>query len=158
MSATLRYEVNDWFLGQNQIPVSGVDHFYWCPTLLWSGTPVSRTETARLPELATSSARAATVRVRMLARTSGDHRSTVAVGGTVVSDVESAGLHVQTHDASGVDVALLSDPLDVTVELPGPPGRPRGVGSSYSRTRITTRRFWERPSRVLLSATGSSSP
>jgi hypothetical protein len=30
--------------------------------------------------------------------------------------------------------------------------------SSYDRTRMTTRRFWARPSRVLFGATGFSSP
>jgi hypothetical protein len=49
-------------------------------------------------------------------------------------------------------------PLRVRIDGMGPGASPDPVPTFYAMTIKTTRRFWARPSRVLLGATGASGP
>ena len=117
---TLRFERGDRFIGRLGLGLAGVDHFYWCPALTWTGGPeVARTETVELPGLLRGSTRPAAVRVQLLARTTTDHRSLVDVNGFNFSDVESEGALLELHDFA-LEARDLRADTDVTVRLPGP--------------------------------------
>lgn len=85
---TVHLEKNDIFLGNHRTGEYDVDHYYWCgPPLQWfTGDPaVERAEAVPAEALRGVSTRTATLRVRLLARTSGSHRSEILLNGTLVS-------------------------------------------------------------------------
>jgi hypothetical protein len=85
---TVHLEKNDIFLGNHRTGEHDVDHYYWCgPLLQWyAGDPaVDRVESVLAEGLRGASARTATLRVRLLARTTGNHRSEILLNGALVS-------------------------------------------------------------------------